>query len=517
MNDSDEEEFNKKIDDIILQWLHCVPVLAICSFSDRCIKAKTINCLKTNIKILISDNDIEGAKVEILKRLNSLPLWYPYDPDTFKAELVEDLLNKLKNLTKVKKISLAEWLRIVPLWYNDEERENFSNSLEENYKELKTKALSETEIQDRMTKFISDMIGDILEKQGKFMELSENNRLVNDIWKNLLNSMDVDEKGNVVNVLEKKIAEWIQDMPMLIAKTSGQKSQNEKFVKTLATKLAKVSDLPIKEKEKRIYKEIDTRLDDLLEERGQDMTHDSKKKNVAKLVQFITGDLSRTDIAGTGLKTTITGVKEEMLETPAEVGVIPSISAERIEPDRVTKNLLKQMKELKKQGNSDKEIEESLLDNYNDAINAMLEGKDQNLNPQEKKHLVDTLKKQYLKADNRIDNLTEGAKDVESKSNKKSSSDSFKAYDDTPEFLSSTSAKSKELEEVGQKEAKGDEKLRSDDSTDEDLKEKLNDEFSDDSNDEDINKKIKVEFGDEINEIDDFQISPKNSTLGLGK
>lgn len=428
-----DEDFSHKIDDIILEWLHCIPVLAVCSFSDRCMKAKSINCLKSNLKILIANDDVEAARAEIFKRLSSLPLWYPYDPDIFKAELAEDLLSKLKDLKKVKKVSLAEWLRNVPLWYSDEERENFSNNLEISYGELKSKGLSKIEIQTRMKKSISGMIGKILEKQGKVMELGEKSRLVNDIFEVLFDSIGDDKKGNVVNMYEQKIAEWIQGMPMSTAKTlpPGQKTQNEKFVKTLAEKLAKLSDLPAKEKEKRMEEEIGNNLNTFLEQMDQDMTPGAKKKNVAKLMQSITADSSKIDIANT--------LQEEMLQALAKSGLIPSTLAEKKEFDSITRNTVKKIEELKTRGNSDEEIEELLRDNYNDAIEAILEYKGESLNSKAKKQLLETLMKQYSEAASGIDKVSESATNVEDAIRKYFDSDAI------PELVGMSSADKNDL------------------------------------------------------------------------
>lgn len=360
-------------------------------------KVKSINCLKANLKALMAADDVEGAKDEILKRLSSLPLWYPYDPDTFKADLAEDLLSKLISLKKVTRVSLAEWLRNVPLWYSDDERENFTNNLEINYKELKTKGLGDSDIQNRMKKYISDIIDNILENQGKVMELSEKNRLVNDIWEKLFESIGDGEKESVVNTYVKKISEWMQDVTIFTAKTPGQKRQNENLAKTLAAKLAKLADLPAEERRKQIEMEIVSSLNDYLEERGEDMPSDAKKKIVAKLMQSIIDDSLRADIAST--------VQEEMLKTLEETGLIPSTSAEKIEFDRITENPAKQMEELKMQGNNDDKIEELLRNNYYDAIEAILDCKSESLNPKVKKQLAETLMERSLKAVNGINKV----------------------------------------------------------------------------------------------------------------
>lgn len=441
-NDSDiscicDEAFNQKIDDIVLQWLHCIPVLAVCSFSDRCMKVKSINCLKANLKVLIANDDVEAAKDEILKRLDSLPLWYPYDPDTFKAELAEDLLSKLKNIKKMTRASLAEWLRNVPLWYSDEERENFGNNLEISYEELKAAGLSEIEIKNRMKKFISRIIDDLLEKQGKIMELSEKNRLVTDIWEKLLDIIGDDENENVVNTYVKKIAEWMKDVPMFIAKTSGQKRQNENFAKTLAAKLAKLSALPPKERNKRIENDIVSSLDNFLEERGDDVPSDAKKEIIAKLLQSINDDSSRADITGT--------IQEEMLKTLEEAGLVPSTSSENIEFNRIIKNTAKQMSDFKNQGNSAEEIEELLRDNYKDAVEAILDCKNESLNPKMKMQLAESLMERSLKAASGINKVSEGDNGVNDPIKKYTENDILNFIDSIPEAAGMSSMDKKNV------------------------------------------------------------------------
>lgn len=431
-------------------------------------KAKSINYLKSNLNVLIANNDLKAAKAEIFKCLNGLPLWYPYDPDTFKAELAEDLLSKLKDLKKVKKVSLAEWLRNVPLWYSDEERENFSNNLEMNYEELKSKGLREIEIQKRMKKSLSGMIGNILEKQGKVMELSEKNRLVNDICEKLFDIIGDNKKQKVVKMYEKKIIEWIQDIPMLTAKTSGQKKQNEKFVNTLTARLAILSDLPEEEREKRFEEEIVSSLDDFLEERGQDMAPGAKKKNVAKLMQSITADSSRADIACL--------VQDEMLKTLAEAGLTPSTSAEKKEFDRITKNSAKQIEELQTQVNNDEDFQELLRNNYNDAIEAILEYKGETLNSKVKNQLVETLMKRYLKTDKVIEKVSEGAKDVQDANNKSFENDVLNFIEAIPELAGMSSVDKKDL---NSKMAKRIAQLTEEGYTDEDIAKNLQSEFTD--------------------------------------
>ncbi|XP_063835684.1 uncharacterized protein LOC135084879 isoform X2 [Ostrinia nubilalis] len=416
------DDFEKNVKEAVSQWLQELPVYANDKPEDRRVREDMARKLVEKLKRFKDDENFEDkAKAEIAECVNNMPMWCPgneEDQGVFKQRIVDNLLNKIRSITKVDKFEseISKWVETLNLKSRDSQGKivDKQNIVENIVNKLKPLALNQPTDASNYKEALKTEIMDILEELPIQVEGDRKmylNKLADRLAGQLHTIPAKDIKSSSFESLEdefqKQIWEWLKEIPEYSSASASKVPENQKSVKALANKLQKLQAQGIENSS--VQEQMQNEINEWLENNvSKKSSLDLKTKN--KLAEKLLGNLIH--VSKSAAKKTKTSLSQDSLKKQIAdwLDDIPELAGgDRKENEKDIETLAKKLFELRSQGKDDTELEDEILNWLTNAF----EKKGKRLDIRNQSSLVNSLlgRINNLSGGNEDENLIEAIRD----------------------------------------------------------------------------------------------------------
>lgn len=441
-NLADKKE-NDKLSQILAKKLHSLQLRGV---DNRLVRNLMLEEIKGRMDVLLENkNEIMSPKV--------------------KTKLAENLLDKIiKAIKKAEKClkpsivvekkfqrQIYDWLDEIPQLTSrnqpdKKEIERFTENLAKNLTKLQAEGIEEEEVQEKMLEQIKEQLDTALEKRGTRMDVKDKKELSENLLDRLFDAVgEFEMKRKLPNLIQKEINNFLEDTPELKSVTLIERKENEKLSQTLAPQLLNLQAKGIYDKDIRnkMLDVIKNQLEATLEKKSESLSSKARNKIYENLLDKIIRSVQKAE---KGLIPNVAIEKEFVKEIADWLEEVPNLNSttpsEKKENEKISQTMAKNLAKIQADGIEEDDVQELMLEEIKDQLDAALDRKTIHIDIKDKKELADTL----------LDNLVDTVGEVEKRRQlpKVIKKEIFNYLEDIPEMKSTSSPEKRDNEKLSQ-------------------------------------------------------------------
>ncbi|XP_045457599.1 putative leucine-rich repeat-containing protein DDB_G0290503 [Melitaea cinxia] len=309
INGTEKETF----ENVINEWLKIIPVNYNLNAKDKLKREQLINTLIKTLKDLGQKYDFpELAKNEIVKCLDTLPMWHPDDSENdfkLKVQIADDLVKRLINVADENfKTAISEEVKKLPYDFNIVNDKFINRTIDKFIDKLTqvtlNRPLKDEEYKEKLRLEVISLLKDIplqrdsqrsdqlLKLADKFVEHIYQYKIYHDKSKQTVADFESNE-------IEKKIYDWFENIPELLTHKYN-KNQYSDLVKVFAKNLHKYNSKKSKDInfQRKLHDDVKEWLDRLTTRLNTKLTSERFGVLSKDLIEQIFGQAHASSIGG---------------------------------------------------------------------------------------------------------------------------------------------------------------------------------------------------------------------------